>query len=484
MISYVAAAILCASSSNFTCNYADQAFAQRVVDVAERERGVRALEWLGKKLPEWSKPCPITVKITKSSGGGATSMAFDRGSVFGWRMRVEGTKDAILNNVLPHEVTHTIMASHFRRPTPRWADEGMATLSEDRSVWDTQYRCLRQTWDTHPISFDQLMRTKEYSKNMSVVMSFYARSAYVTAYLVRMQGRAEFLKFLDTAHRSSDWTQAIRQHYRYESIAALEQSWRGWVASKPVMHEVRLQQQLHLRYFYRSDIVCEGCIAVDRAIARGDFAQFKIEKVDTATPKGYKLYMDTAIACKAANPQFVNERTVPAFHLENRASMKFGFSERRGLSELGAWVTSTLRLPLSMGQAVFNRPTNYDNKPIESPLVSANESKPSVDPSADWKEMADRVEALEENTTPFVDPILVAPEPQAEQMPNIKQIVSSAVLDAVKAALKKPDSKSSPPSLPTSIPVPTDTPGGIPEMLIGAALVGARRWAARKRLAA
>ena len=87
-----------------------------------------------KRLPAWSKPCPIHAQVAPKLGaGGATSFVFDRGEVFGWKMNIQGSRERILDSVLPHEVTHTIFASYFRQPLPRWADEGACTTVEHRS---------------------------------------------------------------------------------------------------------------------------------------------------------------------------------------------------------------------------------------------------------------------------------------------------------------------------------------------------------------
>ena len=60
-----------------------------------------------------------------------TSFGFHQGRVTDQRMTVEGRLDRILASALPHEVTHTIFASYFGGPMPRWADEGASLLSED-----------------------------------------------------------------------------------------------------------------------------------------------------------------------------------------------------------------------------------------------------------------------------------------------------------------------------------------------------------------
>ena len=69
----------------------------------------------------------------KSAQGGAHHLHFAAGQVFGWNMKVQGTPERVLDSVIPHEVSHTIFASYFRRPLPRWADEGAASLVEHES---------------------------------------------------------------------------------------------------------------------------------------------------------------------------------------------------------------------------------------------------------------------------------------------------------------------------------------------------------------
>ena len=77
------------------------------------------------------QPCPLRVTVTYGGSGGATSFAFDRGQILSMDMHIEGTLERLIASVLPHEVTHTVFAFHFRQPVPRWADEGGSVLSED-----------------------------------------------------------------------------------------------------------------------------------------------------------------------------------------------------------------------------------------------------------------------------------------------------------------------------------------------------------------
>src|SRR5258708_36067887 len=88
-------------------------------------------------------------QVGQLGAGGATTFSFfpnAQGSaeVCNWDMQIQGSLERILDSVLPHEVSHTIFACHFRRPLPRWADEGAATLAEHESERSRQEQTLKQ----------------------------------------------------------------------------------------------------------------------------------------------------------------------------------------------------------------------------------------------------------------------------------------------------------------------------------------------------
>ncbi len=103
-------------TGNFVIDAPTGEMAQQIGQAAERYRKDLALEWLGHEMPNWAQPCPITVQVGEHLGaGGATSFVFEHGEVFGWRMSIQGSLTRILDSVLPHEVTHTVFATHFRQ---------------------------------------------------------------------------------------------------------------------------------------------------------------------------------------------------------------------------------------------------------------------------------------------------------------------------------------------------------------------------------
>ncbi len=216
---------------NFVVDAPTPEIAEQVGQVAEHYRKTLAVEWLGKEMPNWHRPCTVKVKVGQIGAGGATSFSFDRGEVFGWRMNVQGSLERILDSVVPHEVSHTVLACRFRRPLPRWADEGAATLAEHDSEKLRQKKLVEQILNTtRRIPFRELFAIKEYPRDMNDVLTLYAEGYSLAEYLVQQGGRNRFLQFLDDAHQQG-WDRAIAKHYREKDVNDLERQWNSWVVA-------------------------------------------------------------------------------------------------------------------------------------------------------------------------------------------------------------------------------------------------------------
>jgi hypothetical protein len=121
-------------SQHFIVSAPTQQLATEICQAAEQFRRDLAIEWLGRELPPWQGPCPIKADVAPNLGaGGATSFVFHGGTPTQWTMNIQGSRERILDSVLPHEITHTVFATHFGRPLPRWADEGACTTVEHTS---------------------------------------------------------------------------------------------------------------------------------------------------------------------------------------------------------------------------------------------------------------------------------------------------------------------------------------------------------------
>jgi hypothetical protein len=211
---------------NFTVSAPTPQLAKEIGDAAEAWRRRLAIEWLGAEMPPWSKPCPIEAKLARGAGG-ATSFVFQSGEVYGWKMNIQGSRERLLDSVLPHEVTHTIFASHFRQPLPRWADEGACTTVEHRSEIAKQERNLITYLKTgRGIPFKHMFAMKEYPPD---VMPLYAQGHSTAQWLIESRGKQAFLTFLADGMRDENWERAVHQHYGFESLAAMQTSWNDWV---------------------------------------------------------------------------------------------------------------------------------------------------------------------------------------------------------------------------------------------------------------
>jgi hypothetical protein len=209
-------------TQNFVVTAATPQVAQQVGQYAEHYRKEKALLWLGSEMAPWPEPCPLRVTVTGNGSGGATSFAFDRGQVLGQNMNIEGSLERLLASVLPHEVTHTVFAYHFRQPVPRWADEGGSVLSEDELERQRHDKLVRNILNNRrAMPLRRLFSLKEYPPD---VMVLYAQGFSVTNFLVARSSRPGFLNFVADGMRLG-WDQAVQSHYGYQNVEALEQAW-------------------------------------------------------------------------------------------------------------------------------------------------------------------------------------------------------------------------------------------------------------------
>ncbi|MHB1424059.1 MAG: hypothetical protein ACYC3I_12855 [Gemmataceae bacterium] len=211
---------------NFIVEAPDRAFAEQIGKYAEYYRQQKAIEWLGQEMPPWGRPCPLRVTISGTSAG-ATEFAFDNGRILSITMHIEGAPDRLLASVLPHEITHTVLAYYFRTPVPRWADEGGSVLSEDdreRAVHEQTVRGILQT-PGRAMGLRRLFSLMQYPPD---VMVLYAEGYSVVNFLVGQSNRQVFLSFVAQGMQG-DWDAAVRTHYRYRSVEELEGAWVRYI---------------------------------------------------------------------------------------------------------------------------------------------------------------------------------------------------------------------------------------------------------------
>jgi hypothetical protein len=209
-------------TQNFVISAPTAQIAQQVGQYAEHYRREKAILWLGQEMPTWPQPCPLQVNVSMEGPSGATSFHFGQGRILGMQMEIKGPLDRLLSSVLPHEITHTVFAHHFRCPVPRWADEGGSVLSEDDVEKDRHDKLTRQILNNHQqIPLRRLFSLKDYPRE---VMCLYAQGFSMSDYLVKRSDRRTFLAFVGQGMQAG-WDHAVQAYYGHRNVEELEEAW-------------------------------------------------------------------------------------------------------------------------------------------------------------------------------------------------------------------------------------------------------------------
>lgn len=209
-------------TANFVVSAPNAQVAESVGKWAEHYRREKAMLWLGKEMPQWPQPCPLRVNVSLDGPSGATTFTFGSGGVASQQMQIQGPLDRLIYSVLPHEITHTVFAYHFKSPVPRWADEGGSVLSEDDAERDRHDKLVRDILNKgQQIPARTLLGLKQYPPQ---VHCLYAQGYSMCDYLVKRSNRQQFLNFVG-AGMYYGWDQASKSYFGHNSVEELEGAW-------------------------------------------------------------------------------------------------------------------------------------------------------------------------------------------------------------------------------------------------------------------
>ncbi|MEW4489903.1 thioredoxin family protein [Thalassoglobus sp. JC818] len=197
------------------------------IEIAEQSRFRSSTFWTGKELQKsWSPPCRLDLNLANHSGGGTTRFQFTEEGIRHPQMVVSGTRQAILTDVIPHEVDHLVRASLIGHPIERWLDEGCATLFES----EASKQRLRETAclaDPRLITAEWLSAL-EYPHQSHDVSMVYAVGFSLVEFLLSRDSPQVLLEFQKDV---SSIEQRLKAHYRL-SVVQLRDAFADWRMSR------------------------------------------------------------------------------------------------------------------------------------------------------------------------------------------------------------------------------------------------------------
>lgn len=243
-------------SSNFRCwSQLPDDDAIRLTQSCELWRSRIRETWLTR--PEqrtWTPKCEVyvhptigaytrTLRRPGDTSVGSTMMNFDQGRPVLRRIDLRADAADWSNAALPHELTHVVLGDRFGgRALPRWADEGIAMLSESA--------------DKHRVRLENLQDLVTSSRTMAIFDvvttarlpaphqrdAFYGQSLGLCSLLVRKRSAARFADFVEDAI-TSNVELALKKNYSIDGLAALQQEWNEWVRDPETLSFVSLSIQ-------------------------------------------------------------------------------------------------------------------------------------------------------------------------------------------------------------------------------------------------
>ena len=245
-----------AESPNFRCRcQLPEADARRLAVCCETWRARLRKVWLSEPDDgNWRVKCEVqlhsnrdaynhTLNRAGDTSVGSTMIRFDQGRPVLRKIDVRRDASDWSNAALPHELTHVILADRFGgRALPRWADEGIAMLSESQEKHRERLVNLKETLRSRPTFRITDLTLTQRLPGPQLRDAFYGQSVGLVSLLVRRSTPARFADFLLAADRLG-LDRALREHYQLDGVAGLQHQWDQWAGKAESMDFVSLQLQ-------------------------------------------------------------------------------------------------------------------------------------------------------------------------------------------------------------------------------------------------
>ena len=223
---------------NFRIFHTDARLAELAAEAAESVRAAQAKRWGSPALQKpWNPRCEIYLHPTGKAFAAATGQAetspgfstieSNGNRITTRRVLLRGDHPQLLTAILPHEVTHVVVADLFTdQQIPRWADEGIAVLSEPSAEQNLRAADLHdslsagQVFDLRKLMSIDTPDAKDWSL-------YYAQSVSLTRFLVEQGTPEQLIQFVRESGRKGI-EPALREIYGIGGFAELEERWQAF----------------------------------------------------------------------------------------------------------------------------------------------------------------------------------------------------------------------------------------------------------------
>jgi hypothetical protein len=211
--------------------------AEKAAVAAEQARATVHKRWFGGNYADWGCRCEIAVHpdaedYSRATGvpgfsPGHSTVRMDGCRVISRRIELHADDPHMIDAILPHEVTHVVLAGQFGdRPLPRWADEGMAVSDEPRSRIQRHLRDLpRHRANGLLFNTRELIRMRDYP-SPERIGAFYAESVSIVEFLVAEKGAQTMTRFVRDGQREG-YEAALKNVYGW-TFDDLERHWQKY----------------------------------------------------------------------------------------------------------------------------------------------------------------------------------------------------------------------------------------------------------------
>ena len=208
---------------------------EKIIREAERIRPTIHRQWFGDVSVEWDGKVLIYLhdshKLYADKTKQWNALGHARTLMLGNEISLRSVHlpwgvPNFFEDLMPHELTHAVMAVRLKGRTPRWANEGMAMMSETEESQERMLSRLdeyRKNDDLFALSV--LMSTEE--PEQTNTLEYYSQSLSLVRFLVAQRDKKTFTSFI----RDSlviGYERALRAHYGIQNYADLDRRWREY----------------------------------------------------------------------------------------------------------------------------------------------------------------------------------------------------------------------------------------------------------------